>query len=175
MVGMVVVGVDAHKRTHTLVAVDQVGRKLAERTVATTSDGHLQAVTWAAQWPQPQVTFALEDCRHLTRRLEADLLRAGHRVVRVPTRLMATARRSGRQPGKSPTRSTRWPSPRRRYGSRTCPSPTSMARPGRSSCWPTTAPTWSWSGPRSATGCAGTCTSSTPSCRCPRVGCAATR
>jgi transposase len=47
------------------------------------------------------VTFALEDCRHLTRRLEADLLRAGHRVVRVPTRLMATARRSGRQPGKS--------------------------------------------------------------------------
>jgi transposase len=38
------------------------------------------------------VTFAL---------LEADLLRAGHRVVRVPTRLMATARRSGRQPGKS--------------------------------------------------------------------------
>jgi len=100
-VGRVVVGVDAHKRTHTLVAVDQVGRKLAERTVATTSDGHLQAVTWAAQWPQPQVTFALEDCRHLTRRLEADLLRAGHRVLRVPTRLMATARRSGRQPGKS--------------------------------------------------------------------------
>jgi transposase len=101
MVGMVVVGVDAHKRIHTLVAVDQVGRKLAERTVAATSDGHLQAVTWAAQWPQPQVTFALEDCRHLTRRLEADLLRAGHRVLRVPTRLMATARRSGRQPGKS--------------------------------------------------------------------------
>ena len=83
-VGRVVVGVDAHKRTHTLVAVDQVGRKLAERTVAATSDGHLQAVRWAAQWPQPQVTFALEDCRHLTRRLEGDLLRAGHRVVRVP-------------------------------------------------------------------------------------------
>jgi transposase len=99
--GRVVVGVDAHKRTHTLVAVDQVGRKLGERTVATTSDGHLQAVKWAAQWPQSEVTFALEDCRHLTRRLEADLLRAGHRVVRVPTRLMATARRSGRQPGKS--------------------------------------------------------------------------
>jgi transposase len=101
MVGRVVVGVDAHKRSHTLVAVDQVGRKLAEGTVAATSDGHLQAVRWAARWSQPQVTFALEDCRHLTRRLEADLLRAGHRVVRVPTRLMATARRSGRQPGKS--------------------------------------------------------------------------
>jgi transposase len=37
----------------------------------------------------------------LTRRLEQDLLTAGHRVVRVPTRLMAGARRGGRQPGKS--------------------------------------------------------------------------
>jgi transposase len=37
----------------------------------------------------------------MTRRLERDLLGAGHRVVRVHTRLMAGARRSGRQPGKS--------------------------------------------------------------------------
>ena len=44
---------------------------------------------------------ALEDCRHLTRRLEQDLLMAGQRVVRVPTRLMAGARRAGREPGKS--------------------------------------------------------------------------
>ena len=53
MVGieMVVVGVDAHKRTHTLVAVDQVGRKLGERTVAATSDGHLQAVRWPRSGP----------------------------------------------------------------------------------------------------------------------------
>jgi transposase len=33
----VVIGVDAHKRSHTLVAVDGVGRKLAERTVGTTA------------------------------------------------------------------------------------------------------------------------------------------
>ncbi len=45
--------------------------------------------------------FALEACRHLTRRLEQDLLAAGQPVVRVPTRLMAAARRSGRRPGKS--------------------------------------------------------------------------
>ncbi|MDD7942915.1 transposase [Actinomycetospora lutea] len=44
--------------------------------------------------------LALEDCRHLTRRLERDLLGAGHRVVRVPTQLMA-GRRGGRRPGKS--------------------------------------------------------------------------
>jgi transposase len=97
--GSVVIGVDAHKRTHTFVAVDQVGRKVGEKTLVTTSEGHLSAVEWAAQWPQ--VLFALEDCRHLTRRLEGDLLRAGHQVVRVPAHLMATVRRSGRQSGKS--------------------------------------------------------------------------
>src|SRR6185312_14004785 len=97
--GMVVIGVDAHKRTHTMVAVDELGRTLGERTVAATSDGHLQAVQWAARWPGAR--FALEDCRHLTRRLEGDLLRAGFAVVRVHTRLMAAARRGGRQRGKS--------------------------------------------------------------------------
>ena len=36
---MVVVGADVHKRTHTFVAVDEVGRKLAEKVVAATSAG----------------------------------------------------------------------------------------------------------------------------------------
>jgi transposase len=87
---MVVVGVDAHKRTHTLVAIDEAGRKLAEKTVAATPDGHLEAVAWARRWPEH--VFALEDCRHLTRRFERDLLVAGEAAVRVPTRLMAGAR-----------------------------------------------------------------------------------
>ncbi|MCC6960306.1 MAG: IS110 family transposase [Dehalococcoidia bacterium] len=95
----VIVGVDAHKRTHTLVAVDEVGRKLGERTVAATSEGHLEAASWVGRWPERR--FALEDCRHVTRRLEADLLRAGEAVVRVPTRLMAGARQGGRERGKS--------------------------------------------------------------------------
>jgi transposase len=97
--GEVVIGVDAHKRSHTLVAVDEVGRKAGERTVAATSEGHLQALEWASRWPA--VRFALEDCRHVTRRLERDLLAAGCAVVRVPTQLMAAARRAGREPGKS--------------------------------------------------------------------------
>jgi transposase len=96
---MVVVGVDAHKRTHTLVAVDDVGRKLSEKTLQATPEGHLEALGWAECWPEQ--TFALEDCRHVTRRLEADLLRAGEAVVRVPTRLMAGERRGGRERGKS--------------------------------------------------------------------------
>jgi transposase len=96
---MVVIGVDSHKRTHTVVAVDGNGRKLAERTVATTQEGHLDLVRWARRWRDH--TWALEDCRHLTRRLEGDLLRAGERVLRVPPKLMAGARRSAREPGKS--------------------------------------------------------------------------
>lgn len=88
---MVMIGTDSHKRTHTFVAVDDIGRRLGECTLRANTDGHLQLLTWAARFGQ--VTFALEDCRHLTRRLEGDLLRAGQRVVRVPTRLMAGARR----------------------------------------------------------------------------------
>ena len=96
---MVVIGADLHKRSHTLVAVDDVGRRLSEKTIKATPDGHLEAVEWAGQWPER--VFALEDCRHLTRRLEADLLRAGEAVLRVPTRLMASERRGGRERGKS--------------------------------------------------------------------------
>ncbi|WJG13541.1 transposase [Gordonia sp. Swx-4] len=96
---LIVIGVDAHKSTHTFVAVDEVGRKLAELTAKATTDGHLSAIEWATQWPQLQ--FALEDCRHVTRRLEADLLNRGHAVVRVKTQLMALHRRSAREPGKS--------------------------------------------------------------------------
>ena len=89
---MIMIGADSHKRTHTLVAVDDVGRRLAEKTVRTNTEGHLDLLDWSRCLPgadSVEVVFALEDCRHLTRRLEADLLAAGARVVRVPTRLMA--------------------------------------------------------------------------------------
>jgi transposase len=95
----VVIGVDAHKRTHALIAADARGRALGETTVSATTDGHLAAVEWAARWPRRR--WAVEDCRHLTRRLEADLIGAGEPLVRVPTKLMAGTRRSAREPGKS--------------------------------------------------------------------------
>ena len=104
---MIMIGADSHKRTHTVVAVDDVGRRLAEKTVRTNTEGHLDLLAWARRLAEQravadeQVVFALEDCRHLTRRLEADLLTAGARVLRVPTRLMAEARRVSRERGKS--------------------------------------------------------------------------
>ena len=96
---MVIIGVDLHKRTHTVVAVDETGRKLGEKTAPATPDGHLELRAWAGRFATR--TWALEDCRHLSRRLERDLLRAGERVLRVPPKLMAGARRAGREPGKS--------------------------------------------------------------------------
>jgi len=96
---MVTIGIDAHKRTHTAVAVDGNGRPLAERTVASSPAGHLELLRWARRWRDR--TFAVEDCRQLTRRLEGDLLAAGQIVVRVPPKLMAGVRRSVREPGKS--------------------------------------------------------------------------
>ena len=96
---MIVIGIDSHKRTHTAVAADGNGRKVAEVTVAAPGEGHLALVRWAARFPDRR--FALEDTRHLSRRLAADLLRAGEAVTWVPTRLMAEARRHGREQGKS--------------------------------------------------------------------------
>jgi hypothetical protein len=43
----------------------------------------------------------VEDCRHLSRRLEADLLGTGEGIVRVPSKLMAHARDAARTYGKS--------------------------------------------------------------------------
>ncbi|HKZ19591.1 MAG TPA: IS110 family transposase [Acidimicrobiia bacterium] len=96
---MVVLGTDAHKRTHTIVAADQAGAQLGAITVAATSEGHLRALRWAAQWEERR--WAIEDCRHLSRALEADLLAAGELVVRVAPKMMAGIRRSARTRGKS--------------------------------------------------------------------------
>ena len=96
---MIVIGIDSHKRSHTAVAVDGTGRKVAERTVGTTSAAHLDLVRWAGRFADR--TWAVEDCRHLSRRLSTELLVAGEGVVRVPPKLMAGARRSSREPGKS--------------------------------------------------------------------------
>ena len=97
---MVTIGADLHKRSHTLVAVDERGRKLAERTASATPAGHLALLRWARE-RFAERHWALEDCRHLSRGFERDLLTAGETVVRVPPKLMSGMRRSGREPGKS--------------------------------------------------------------------------
>lgn len=98
---MVVVGADVHKRSHTFVAVDEAGRKLGQLTVKADSKGHDKAIRWAEQSFGTDLKWGIEDCRHLSARLEMDLLEAGQRVVRVPVKLMAEQRRTARTRGKS--------------------------------------------------------------------------
>jgi transposase len=98
---VVVLGVDVHKDTHTAVAIDEAARRLSERTVRAVDGGHAQLVTWARRQFPGDRTWAIEDCRHVSTRLERALLTAGERVVRVPPKLMAGARSSARTRGKS--------------------------------------------------------------------------
>jgi len=97
---MVTFGIDAHKRTHTVVVVDDVGRQLATGTVATTTGAHLELLGWAEGFGVER-RWAVEDCRHVSRRLERDLLGAGETIVRVPPKLMAESRKAARTYGKS--------------------------------------------------------------------------
>jgi transposase len=98
---MVIIGIDAHKRTHSAVVVDERGRELAEKTIGgSSSRHHLELLAWASGYGQERM-WAVEDCRHLSRRLERDLLAAGERILRVPPKLMANARAGARTYGKS--------------------------------------------------------------------------
>jgi transposase len=93
---MIVVGVDVHMQSLTAVAVDEVGRPLSELTVGSAEE----LLVWSRSLAAERL-WALEDCRQLTRALEQRLQAAGERLVRVPPKLMAPSRRSGRIRGKS--------------------------------------------------------------------------
>ncbi|WP_421874559.1 IS110 family transposase [Mycolicibacterium wolinskyi] len=98
---MIVVGADVHKRSHTFVAVNEVGRRLGEKTVKATTEGHQAALIWAREQFGTDLIWGIEDCRNMSARLERDLLGAGQKVVRVPTKLSAQTRKSARTRGKS--------------------------------------------------------------------------
>jgi len=98
---MIVIGIDPHMKTHTAVAVDcATGESLGTRTVSGGSAGHDGLLAWARDLG-PERYFAIEDCRHVSSRLERHLLGNGERVVRVPPKMMAGARSSARTYGKS--------------------------------------------------------------------------
>src|SRR5216683_2042919 len=94
---MIVIGLDVHKQTVTAVAVDEAGRPLAETTIQVGSN---ELLGWAAGLDGERL-WAVEDCRQLTRWLERQLIAAGEQLVRVPPKLMAPERRTGRERGKS--------------------------------------------------------------------------
>src|SRR5207247_8657584 len=98
---MIVIGADTHKRTHMLAGVDAgTGQVFGARQIAADDGGHRDAVRWARDLHSERV-WAIEDCRHVSRRLEQALIAAGARVVRVPPKMMAQSRRGERQAGQS--------------------------------------------------------------------------
>ena len=94
---MIVIGVDVHKHSLTGVAVDEAGRQLDQMTVEYPDASFF---AWAGRLGEVRL-WAVEDCRHVTRALERQLIAAGEQLVRVPPKLTGAARRGGRARGKS--------------------------------------------------------------------------
>jgi transposase len=98
---MIVLGADTHKRSHTVAAVAAAtGELLGEQTVQVGRRGFGALLRWARGLDGDRV-WALEDCRHVSGSLERFLIQRGERVLRIPTHLTATSRKSARQRGKS--------------------------------------------------------------------------
>ena len=167
---MIVVGIDAHKYSHTAAIVERAsGRVVQEVTVASGDDGHRRLLD-VARGRDGERVWAIEDCRNVSGALERFLLRAGERVIRVHPKLMAT-----RAQGRAPSRQVRCDRrDRGRAGSdpraRSAGRLSRRARSARSRGWSTTARSWSPSAPASRAGCAGCCTTSTRPCSRPLAG-----
>jgi transposase len=98
---MIVIGADTHKHNHTLVALDgQTGAVRGQRAILASDAGSLDALRFAADLDAERV-WAIEDCRHVSARLERALLAAGERVVRVPAGMTGQTRKISREAGKS--------------------------------------------------------------------------
>jgi transposase len=98
---MIVIGVDTHKRQHTLVALDgATGAARGPLTIPATDEGTLHALRFGGELDDQRV-WAVEDCRHVSGRLERGLVASGDRVVRVAPALTESSRKAVRQAGKS--------------------------------------------------------------------------
>ena len=98
---MIVIGADTHKRSYSFAAIRTgTGQLLGDETDPATAAGHEQLLARARAIDAERV-WAVEDCRHVSAKLERFLLARGERVVRVPPHLMAGRRKGLRQAGKS--------------------------------------------------------------------------
>jgi transposase len=97
---MVTIGIDPHKDTHWAVAIDEVGRQIADRECRAVSDGFGEMLAWARTLGG-QRTWVLEDCRHVSGPFERFLIDHGERAARLAPHLMAQARGTVRERGKS--------------------------------------------------------------------------
>lgn len=98
---MIVIGVDAHRDTHTVAAVNRQTAELIDgRTIPARKLGHKAVLKWARGISEQRI-WAIEDARNMSGGLERFLLGEGEEVLRVPPKLMANERKAARQFGKS--------------------------------------------------------------------------
>src|SRR3954451_18889369 len=89
--GRVIVGVDPHKRSVTIEAVDQQGQVLATGRFDTTSSGYRLMLKYVRdQWPRRR--WAVEGANGMGRPLAQRLLSQGETVLDVPAKLAARVR-----------------------------------------------------------------------------------
>ena len=87
-------GADTHNCSHSVAAVAAAtGELLGEQTIQVGRRG-FDALLRCARGMDDRRVWALEDCRHVSGGLERFLIGRGERVLRIPTHLTATARRS---------------------------------------------------------------------------------
>ena len=96
---MIIVGIDAHSRSHTAAAIDEQGRLLQAIEVAAGAGGLAQLSDWIGAFPQPRLV-AIENARGYGLALVRLLLARGEELVDVPATLTSDGRRSSGQRGK---------------------------------------------------------------------------
>jgi transposase len=102
---VVVFGIDSHKQSLAIAAVDEAGRLIDEAGFANSDLGHAQLAAWAlAQAGEDERRFAIEGARGYAAALTERLLAAGEVVVEVPASLTRRERRHLRGGGRSDAR-----------------------------------------------------------------------
>jgi transposase len=86
----VLIGVDPHKATNVLAAIDEQGELVGQETFAATRKGLRALERWAKRFPERR--WAVEGAGGIGRHLAQKLLAAGERVVDVPPKLSSRVR-----------------------------------------------------------------------------------
>jgi transposase len=95
-----VVGIDAHKRSHTAVLLDEHGAPLAMLSFANGEKGFSQLRAWLAETGAGGLLIGVENAGGYARSLCQNLVQAGHEVLNVPA-WRVRRERVHRGPGKS--------------------------------------------------------------------------
>lgn len=97
---MVTIGVDAHKRVHVALALDDAGRELAHWRGPNSVAGWEHLLQWAQAW-QSELQWGIEGAWGYGRGLAQFLVDAGHRVYEVNARWTALGRKRARKSDKT--------------------------------------------------------------------------